>query len=344
MRNSIKNLFNSKHPRHKILDVSHCLKINFIFGKIKMTFKESFESLMNGIASLKDQLSNINKSEGGNMDEKEKEMAKIKMKKDLDESKAELAKATEKVVASEKALADYDKGAPSVDSGITSKIVESKEGAKAEVVAVETTPSVVVASAEVVPVVAPIVEPIVEPVVAAVIAPVVESVAPPVVEISSVAEIKEAVSTLKGEAALKFKPDSESCSSLSDPEKSLASENSYIDLIKMVCSLANKIEVFEKDKKKSEANVLTESRFSELSNLGLAATASEKIISQKNRLENMNDTAFASYKEELLEIKASVESNSGKSELEQARASAGLLSVAPDLNLVNLVNKYMAIK
>ncbi len=130
---------------------------------------------------------------------------------------------------------------------------------------------------------------------------------------------------------------------LSEAQKALASQYSYVDLVKLASDLTLQVASFNEEKKKAAASALGETRFNELNKLGIALSGA-KASSQKEKVTKMDDKAFASYKEELLGMKEAFSSSTAEEDIQKAKESAGDKAVAADLSLENRYNKYKLMK
>lgn len=118
----------------------------------------------------------------------------------------------------------------------------------------------------------------------------------------------------------------------SDVEKAIASEKSYADLVKLVASLNSELAEVHAAKKKVEDKEKAEARFRSLAEKGLAFIG-VKGVAQKEKLEGLNDEAFASYESELSSIAETLNNKEGfsKEAIAAAKASVGILSQGADL-------------
>lgn len=128
---------------------------------------------------------------------------------------------------------------------------------------------------------------------------------------------------------------------LTDEEKALASEKSFAEIVKMAIAVSNELKEVHAAKTAAEANANGEARYKELAEKGLAFVG-EKAKVQKEKVGTMKDAAFASYIEDLIEIKASLGSSEGfdKTELEKAKANVGAVSQEAEVNGMSQREKY----
>lgn len=132
---------------------------------------------------------------------------------------------------------------------------------------------------------------------------------------------------------------------LNDKEKALASEKSFAEIVKMAIALSSELEEVHAAKAAAEASANGEARYKELAEKGLAFVG-EKATVQKEKVGKMEDAAFASYVDDLVEIKGSLGSDDGfdKEELEKAKANVGNLSQQADAHEESLQEKYAKLK
>lgn len=125
---------------------------------------------------------------------------------------------------------------------------------------------------------------------------------------------------------------------LTEEEKSIATDKSFVDLVKMVSELTKEVAEFRKMDKEKEEKALAESRYNELKEAGLAIVTA-KASAQREKISKMSEEAFASYKEELANVKESL-TTSGKAEIEQARKDLGGKSIATTLTVADRKTKF----
>lgn len=133
----------------------------------------------------------------------------------------------------------------------------------------------------------------------------------------------------------------------SESEASLAKKYGYEDLVKVVARVSLELAGLKEDAAKAEATAKGEERFKELSEAGVVFKDEEKAEAQKKRVTDMSDEAYASYKDELVEMKKSFAStdegtdeNKTQNEIEKAKLEAGEASVDTDVPRESLQQKY----
>ncbi len=121
---------------------------------------------------------------------------------------------------------------------------------------------------------------------------------------------------------------------LSDEEKTIANDKSFIDLVKVVASLTQEVVQYREQAKAAELERTTEARFDELSDLGISLDASEG-SADRTRIASMDEKAFAAYRDGVQDLRkavgnAPVVRKDTTKTLEQAKASLdGLVTGTP---------------
>lgn len=126
---------------------------------------------------------------------------------------------------------------------------------------------------------------------------------------------------------------------LDESEKALATEYSYQDIVKLAAKLSLEVASYKEEEDKAVAEELLNTRYEDLTNLGIAVVGSKASI-QKEKIASMDDKAFAAYKEELLLVKE----GSSEEEIEKAKAEAGSKATASNLEMQNKYDLYRKLK
>jgi hypothetical protein len=128
---------------------------------------------------------------------------------------------------------------------------------------------------------------------------------------------------------------------LENAEAELATKYSFVELIKVLATLSKEVVTLKEEKAKAEASKIADSRYRELIDLGVAFIG-KKGEAQKVKLQEMDEKAFASYKEMALNMKEAQDNGEGLTPeaIAKAKASLGNLSIEVNLNSESLADKY----
>jgi hypothetical protein len=132
---------------------------------------------------------------------------------------------------------------------------------------------------------------------------------------------------------------------LNEAEAAVATNYSTKTMASLIVTITSEISKLREQNKEIEKTIAAEKRYVELMDLGLAFKG-DKGGSQKERISEMDEKSFASYKEELLEVKKSAVEGEGfdKNELEKAKAAASSVALEVPLEETNLVKKFSHLK
>lgn len=160
-------------------------------------------------------------------------------------------------------------------------------------------------------------------------------------------ELEEAEAAKKAKAEKVDKYNKAMCSEdiadlgFAEAEAELAAKHSYVELVKVLASLTKEVVSLKEEKAKAEASKTADSRYRELVELGVAFSG-EKGEAQKVKLKDMDEKAFASYKEMALHMKEAVDKGEALTPeaIKKAKASLSEFSISVKLEEENLASKY----
>ncbi len=250
--------------------------------------------------------------------------------KQLTDSIANLSASIGKIGAEEAPTEiTIDKGASMAEVKVEPVVVESKAEEVVVPVEVPVVAEVPVVVVEPVAVAEVVETPVVEPVVIAPIE-VVAEVTPVVAE-----PVDEALAAkVKKQEGLKKAMCSEDLEGLelSETEVALASQFSYVDLVKFAAGLSLEVASFRTAKAEAETERVITTRVAALAEAGVLF-AGEAGVAQKDEVKVLSDEAFAAYVEKTKALKSIFETGAGldKDAVEAAKANLGKLSVEPVL-------------